>query len=42
VNGIKAPFKITITQDGHKFADVNITDLRLNTGLKLPELEKRP
>jgi zinc protease len=41
VAGIKVPFKITITQGGRKYADVTVTDFRVNSGLKLTDLDKR-
>lgn len=40
--GMKLPFKITILQAGQKFADITVTDVRVNSGLKLEDLEKRP
>jgi predicted Zn-dependent peptidase len=42
VDGIKVPFQITITQGGQKFADVTVQEIKLNAGLKLADLEKRP
>ena len=42
VGGIKVPYKVTIVQGGHKFADVTVTDYQVNTGLKVEDLEKRP
>jgi hypothetical protein len=41
VGGIKVPFKITITQGGQKYADVTVDEFRVNSGLKLTDLEKR-
>jgi zinc protease len=40
VNGIKLPKRITLIQNGHKYADVVIVSVKLNTGLKLEELGK--
>jgi hypothetical protein len=42
VDGIKLPFKITINQSGKKFADVTVTEYKLNSGLKLVDLSRRP
>ncbi|HTX39814.1 MAG TPA: insulinase family protein [Bryobacteraceae bacterium] len=42
VDGLKVPSKITIMEGGRKYADVTISDYRLNSGLKLADLEKRP
>jgi zinc protease len=41
VDGMKAPFKITITQAGRKFADVTIQEIKVNTGLTEAEMSKR-
>jgi zinc protease len=41
VGGMKAPFRITITQGGRKFADVTIQDYKVNTGATEAELSKR-
>jgi len=42
VAGVKIPFAVTIVQGGQKFADVKVTDYRINTGLKEQDLGKRP
>jgi hypothetical protein len=42
VDGIKLPFQVTINQSGKKFAEVTVTEWKLNSGLKLAELSKRP
>ncbi len=42
VGGIKVPFKITINQGGHKFADILVKDYKINTGLTSLELGRRP
>jgi hypothetical protein len=34
--------KTTITRNGQKFADVIVTDCKINSGLKLEEMRKRP
>jgi len=42
IGGVKIPFKITINQGGHRFADVVVNQYRINTGLKPLEMAKRP
>jgi zinc protease len=42
VNGVKVPFQCVISQGGNKFADVTVTDFKVNSGLSPAELEKRP
>jgi zinc protease len=42
VNGIKLPFKITISQSGRKFAEVEVTEYEINSGLKTADLSRRP
>jgi hypothetical protein len=41
VNGIKAPFKISVQQNGRKFADVTVEDIKVNTGATEEQLSKR-
>jgi hypothetical protein len=42
VDGIKMPYKITITQDGKKAAEMTVQEYKLNQGLKPADIEKRP
>ena len=42
VNGVKLPFHTTILQDGKKFAEITVSDWKLNTGLSTEELSKKP
>jgi hypothetical protein len=42
VEGVKVPHKITITQGGRKFAEVTVSDYKVNAGLKAEDLNKRP
>jgi len=42
VGGIKAPNHMTIVQNGHKYAEVTIQSLKINTGLKPEDLNKKP
>jgi zinc protease len=42
VSGVKIPFKITITQNGQRYADVTVSEFKIDTGLTLAELQKRP
>jgi zinc protease len=40
--GVRVPYRMTITEGGRKFADVEVKELQVNLGLKISELEKRP
>jgi zinc protease len=40
--GLKLPSKIVINQGGRKFADTSVTDFKLNSGLKVMDLARRP
>jgi zinc protease len=42
VDGIKLPFKATINQSGRRFAEVTVTEYKINSGLKVPDLARRP
>ena len=42
VDGIQTPSRFTISQDGHKYADVTIESLKINSGLKPEDLAKKP
>jgi zinc protease len=42
VGGLKVPYKITINQNGKKFADVTITDYKINSGVTIADLSKKP
>jgi hypothetical protein len=42
VAGAKVPFLVRIVQGGQKFADVTVSDFRVNTGLKMQDLGKKP
>ena len=42
VNGIKVPNRMTITQNGNKYAEVTVQSLKINTGLKPEDLNKKP
>lgn len=42
VNGIKVPNRMTISQNGHKYADVTVRELKINAGLKPEDLNKKP
>ena len=41
VQGLKVPYRITITQNGQKFAEAKVTGYEINSGLKLQDLQKR-
>jgi zinc protease len=42
VSGLKIPFKITITQNGQRYADVTVSEFKIGTGLTVAQLQKRP
>jgi len=42
VDGIQVPKRMTIIQDGHKYAEVTVDSIKLNTGLKPEDLSKQP
>jgi zinc protease len=42
VNGIKVPFRITISQNGRDAAQVAVQEYKVNQGLKQDDLNKRP
>jgi hypothetical protein len=40
--GLQLPYKLTSLQNGQKWAEGVVTDLKINQGLKLEELQRRP
>jgi len=40
VDGVRVPFKTTVFQGGKKFSDMQLTDVKYNTGLKPEDLAK--
>ncbi len=42
VGGIKIPFKVSMTNGGQPYGELTVSDFRINTGLKLEDLQKRP
>lgn len=42
VSGVKTPFHVVIRQGGNDFADLKVTDMKINTGLTVEELSKKP
>jgi hypothetical protein len=42
VGGIIRPRKLTIEQNGQKFADVTYTDTKINTGLTVEQISQKP
>jgi zinc protease len=42
VNGIRLPHKVVIEQGGQKFAEATISEWKLNSGLTVEELSKKP
>ena len=42
VDGLKAPFKATVLQEGQKFGEVTVSELKYNSGLSAEEVGKQP
>jgi zinc protease len=42
VAGVKAPHRITVFQSGRKYAEKRITDFKVNSGIKLEDIQRRP
>jgi hypothetical protein len=42
VDGIKLPFQWTILQGGKKFATVTVSDYKVNSGLTVEQISKKP
>jgi hypothetical protein len=42
VDGIRAPKRIRINRGGARFGETRVQELKLNSGLKVEELSKRP
>jgi len=42
VAGVKVPQKTTIMQGGRKFAEMKLTECKVNSGIQLQELQKQP
>lgn len=42
VDGIKLPFKITISQNGRRAAEITVQEYKLNQGLTPDDIEKKP
>jgi hypothetical protein len=42
VAGVKVPRGITVMQGGRKYAEVKVTDFKVNSGIQLQELQRRP
>jgi hypothetical protein len=41
-DGIILPHRITISQNGKHFADLNVTKIAINQGLTLEQISKKP
>jgi hypothetical protein len=41
-DGVKIPFKVTMTTGGKPYGELTVSEFRINTGLKPEELRKRP
>ncbi len=42
VSGVKLPYKIAIALSGKKFQELTVKSVKVNNGLKIQDLEKRP
>lgn len=42
VNGVKLPFKVSIEQNGKNSGEAVVSEIKLNTGLSVDELSKKP
>ena len=42
VAGLHLPFQLTVSQDGHKYADLKIDEYKINSGLTQDALSKKP
>jgi len=42
IAGVKVPRKIMVMQGGRKYAEMKVTDFKVNSGIQLQELQKRP
>jgi zinc protease len=42
IAGVKVPRRITIMQGGQKYAEMKVTDLKVNSGIQLEVIQKRP
>jgi hypothetical protein len=40
--GVKVPRRIVVMQGGQKYAEMKATDFKVNSGIQLQELQKRP
>jgi zinc protease len=40
--GVKIPYRMAVSRNAQKVADVTVTDCKINSGLKLEDLQKRP
>jgi hypothetical protein len=42
IAGVKVPRRITVMQSGRKYAEVKVTDFKVNSGIQIEEIQKRP
>jgi hypothetical protein len=42
VDGIKLPYKTLMEQAGKKYAELTVSEYKLNSGIKADELSKKP
>jgi zinc protease len=42
IAGVKVPRRISVMQGGRNYAEATVTDLKVNSGIQLEEIQKRP
>jgi zinc protease len=42
IAGVKVPHRITVMQGGRKYAEMKVTDFKVNSGIRLEVIQKRP
>ena len=42
IAGVKVPHRITVMQGGRKYAEMKVTDFKVNSGIQLEVIQKRP
>jgi hypothetical protein len=40
--GVKVPYRVTVMQGGRKYAEMKVTDFKVNTGIRLEAIQQRP
>jgi zinc protease len=42
IAGAKVPHRITVIENGQKYGEIRMTDIKVNSGIQLQEIQKRP